>query len=184
MSENNVYLLWHTHIDELLPGGEDVKLLGVYSSQEMAEAAQTAAGELEGFKDHLTEFEISEYSLDKREWREGFATIRHGSPTNNYWIGKVGHWISIAGKVKSRYNYEYRTLMVLADNIEAATQAIKKEARAYGQVYQNVYEQDVQYAFDKIYYVRQSHFFNNDDLDNGKTIELDSEIKTKKIVII
>jgi len=35
----NVFLLWHTHFDESLDGGEDVKLIGVYSTKELAENA-------------------------------------------------------------------------------------------------------------------------------------------------
>jgi hypothetical protein len=46
-----VFLLWHTHVDEDLPGGEDSKLLGVFSSVENATAAQNESMKLPGFKD-------------------------------------------------------------------------------------------------------------------------------------
>lgn len=72
-----VYLLWHTHIDEKLDGGEDFKLIGVYTSMELAEAAQARAELLEGFRDAKEGFEISRYRLDKDEWTSGYITITH-----------------------------------------------------------------------------------------------------------
>jgi hypothetical protein len=74
-----VFLLWHTHVDEDLPGGEDSKLLGVFSSFENALTAQNESMKLPGFKDFLEGFEIVSYSIDKREWTEGFATIELGA---------------------------------------------------------------------------------------------------------
>lgn len=71
----HIYLLWHTHTDEALPGGEDVKLLGTFLSLEKAEQAQSDASVLEGFKEHLSGFHISEYEIDKRHWTSGFVTI-------------------------------------------------------------------------------------------------------------
>jgi len=70
-----VYLLWHTHSDELLVGGEDVKLIGVYTSKENAEEAQSRTEQLEGFKDHPEGFEISCNELDKDEWTSGFIIV-------------------------------------------------------------------------------------------------------------
>lgn len=69
-----VYLLWHTHFNEKLPGGEDIKLIGVYTSKENAEEAQSRAEQLEGFKDHPKGFEISCNELNKDEWTSGFVT--------------------------------------------------------------------------------------------------------------
>ena len=71
----HVFLLWHTHEDDALPGGEDVKLLGVYSSALNAEEALTASLVLPGFKDTPEGFEISAYELDKRTWQEGYVTV-------------------------------------------------------------------------------------------------------------
>lgn len=72
----HVFLLWHTHEDEALPGGEDVKLLGVYSSYIKAEEALNASLIEPGFKEVPEGFEISTTVLDKREWTEGFVTVR------------------------------------------------------------------------------------------------------------
>lgn len=70
-----VYLLWHTHIDEKLDGGEDFKLIGVYTSMELAEAAQARAELLEGFRDAKEGFEIAINKLNKDGWTSGFITI-------------------------------------------------------------------------------------------------------------
>ncbi|SDK12678.1 hypothetical protein SAMN04487898_106113 [Pedobacter sp. ok626] len=69
-----VYLLWHTHIDERLDGGEDVKLIGVYSSIDEANSAMERKRIFEGFKDHKDGFEVSTYTLDSDSWTEGFVT--------------------------------------------------------------------------------------------------------------
>jgi len=69
-----VYLLWHTHIDENLDGGEDVKLMGVYSTREKAEEALSRSKHLKGFKDFTKGFDISACRLDKDQWTSGFVT--------------------------------------------------------------------------------------------------------------
>ena len=69
-----VYLLWHTHIDENLNEGEDIKLIGVYSSELLAEEALQRKSKEKGFKDHLEGFEISRYILDQDSWSSGFVT--------------------------------------------------------------------------------------------------------------
>ena len=177
---NKVYLLWHTHRDERLSGGEDVKLLGTFTTKENAEKAQAEAALLEGFKDNLEDFEISEYDLDKREWREGFATITHGATEPRYWIAEVGHLITVAGKPKSRLNYEYRNVMVLAENEDVARAAIEAQALEYSRKYKNMYGQDVAWIYDKIHFLRESWHFNNQVLDNGKVLELDCRFVTRK----
>lgn len=69
-----VYLLWHTHVDNKLEGGEDVKLIGVYSSIDEANFAIERKRSCEGFMDHMDGFEIAAYTLDKDSWSEGFVT--------------------------------------------------------------------------------------------------------------
>lgn len=69
-----VYLLWHTHFNEKLPGGEDVKMIGVYSTEKKAIAAQSRAELLEGFRDSKEGFEISRNKIDQDEWVSGFVT--------------------------------------------------------------------------------------------------------------
>lgn len=66
-----VYLLSHTRVRG--DGTEDDKLLGVYSTRDMAEARITSASALPGFRDTPDGFEISEYTVDQDEWSEGYG---------------------------------------------------------------------------------------------------------------
>ena len=55
---------------------EDSKLLGVYSSQEIAEEKiETHYRNQDGFKEHRDGFHIDEYELDQMQWIEGYSTI-------------------------------------------------------------------------------------------------------------
>jgi len=74
ISMKEVFLLWHTHIDNRLENGEDFKLIGVYSSIKNAEEAINRTSKLEGFKNNLDGFEISAYKLDSDNWTSGFIT--------------------------------------------------------------------------------------------------------------
>lgn len=68
-----IYLLWHSHLQET--GEQDVKLLGVYSTEARARGRASAARELPGFRDAPDGFEVSEYEVDRDAWTEGFATF-------------------------------------------------------------------------------------------------------------
>ncbi|MBL1108847.1 hypothetical protein JK361_30410 [Streptomyces sp. 5-8] len=101
-----VYLLWHighqneagddgttlhvdgqtVYVDE--QDGDDVKLLGVYSTPEKARERMHRARLLPGFADEPDCFVIDEHAVDEDEWTEGFERIhrdvqcrdRTGSP--------------------------------------------------------------------------------------------------------
>ncbi len=61
-------------IDEQV--GDEVFLLGCYSTQDRAEQRIDRARALPGFRDEPRCFMISRYEVDHDEWTEGFATIR------------------------------------------------------------------------------------------------------------
>jgi len=71
----SIFLLWHTHIDVKLDGGEDIKLIGVYSTEDLAHKALLRFLNTKGFKDYPDGFEISEYKLDQDHWTNGFITV-------------------------------------------------------------------------------------------------------------
>jgi len=73
----NVFVLWNTH--ELPSGGQDSKLIGVYSSRSLAEAAQARMIQLPGFRDAPAEFLIDAYTVDEDQWREGYVTAPRGN---------------------------------------------------------------------------------------------------------
>lgn len=68
-----VYVLQHMHTLE--DGTEDVKLIGVYSTRENAQAAISRLGRAPGFSDARAGFHIDEYQIDKDQWVEGFSTL-------------------------------------------------------------------------------------------------------------
>lgn len=90
---DRVFLLYHVHHVALGPDGEvrhfaddgefwaeeeegdNVKLLGVYSSRENAVARIEQAREQEGFRDEPRCFYVSEYELDRDSWEEGFCVV-------------------------------------------------------------------------------------------------------------
>lgn len=73
-----VWLLWHVHV---LPGGDDdVKLIGVYPSEQAANDAVLRAMKLEGFRDFPDGFQIERYEVGKDHWTEGFITMNADKP--------------------------------------------------------------------------------------------------------
>jgi hypothetical protein len=67
------FVLQHLREDE--DGYDNVKLLGVYSSLEFAEAAVERYKNLPGFVEHQEGFDISGYELDEDHWTEGFVDL-------------------------------------------------------------------------------------------------------------
>jgi hypothetical protein len=65
------------HVNEKLPGEEDVKLIGVYSSRAKAEEAIRRLALQPGFREAIEGFEITTYQLDKDNWTEGFVTVKY-----------------------------------------------------------------------------------------------------------
>ena len=70
-----VFLLQHVHAFD--DGHEDVKLIGVFSSEKLARAAQQRVAGQPGFRDLPDGFEISEQRIDDHNgWQEGYITVR------------------------------------------------------------------------------------------------------------
>ena len=66
-------MLQHVHSAD--DGAEDVKLIGVYSSQANAQAAITRLRRAPGFSEAPAGFHIDEYQVDKDQWVEGYSTL-------------------------------------------------------------------------------------------------------------
>ena len=58
-----------------LPETGKVKLIGIYSSKVLAEAAETRARLLPGFADEPDGFTIEPYEIDKDHWPRGFVRL-------------------------------------------------------------------------------------------------------------
>ncbi|MFF9072975.1 hypothetical protein ACF1FX_02530 [Streptomyces sp. NPDC014646] len=86
-----VYLLWHVHhqsvegvkvchfvgpddfwADE--ENGDDVKLLGTYSSGEAARDGRGRARKLSGFRNEPECFHVEEFVVDEDQWTEGYVS--------------------------------------------------------------------------------------------------------------
>ncbi len=67
-----VFVLQHIHKFE--DNDEDVKMIGVYSTQETTEQAVERMVLQPGFKDAPEGFCIDRYPLDQDQWPEGYVT--------------------------------------------------------------------------------------------------------------
>lgn len=68
-----VFVLQHVHIFD--DGKEDVKMIGVYSSQEQAEAAIERLRAKPGFSDALEGFSKDRYIVNEDNWTEGYVSV-------------------------------------------------------------------------------------------------------------
>lgn len=66
-----IYYLYHIRNEDT--DDEDVKLIGMYSSYELAEKAQERTKYKPGFIDFPDGFYIDEYIVDKDYWVDGFV---------------------------------------------------------------------------------------------------------------
>jgi hypothetical protein len=71
MTPDAVFVLQHAY--ELDNGTDEVKMIGVYTSQQAAESAILRLRKQPGFAAHPDGFHISRYELNKDHWTEGFV---------------------------------------------------------------------------------------------------------------
>ena len=63
------------HVTSSTPGVEEVKLIGVYSSEKEATQAIARLKGLPGFSKFPDAFHIDPYPINRDHWAEGFATL-------------------------------------------------------------------------------------------------------------
>jgi hypothetical protein len=68
-----VYVVEHIHLidDEQ----EDIKMIGVYSTQALAEQAIARLCVQPGFRDTPEGFHASRYTIDEDHWTQGYVTV-------------------------------------------------------------------------------------------------------------
>ena len=72
---STVFILQHVHAFD--DGHEDAKLIGVFSSEGLARAAQQRIAAQPGFRDLPDGFDISEHQIDGPiAWAEGYVTVQ------------------------------------------------------------------------------------------------------------
>ncbi len=67
-----MHVLQHTHV--LGSEDEDIKLIGVYSTEEKAKKTIVKLSSQPGFKKSQNGFSIDKYEIDKDHWCEGYIT--------------------------------------------------------------------------------------------------------------
>ena len=79
LSLTDVFLLWHTHdLTDDCGTHEEVKLIGVFSTEEKAKEAMEQLKNKEGFRDFpIRCFEIAKMKIDQPNWADGFYTARY-----------------------------------------------------------------------------------------------------------
>lgn len=82
----DIFLLWH--VNGLLDGQGDAKLLGVYSSTDLADQARGRFAELPGFRDQPAGFQVSRCTLNRdTNWLEGYVTVTHADTRRDWRAG-------------------------------------------------------------------------------------------------
>jgi hypothetical protein len=73
MDAREVFLVQHVHI--LDDGEEDVTVIGIYSTSEMAQRAVQRLRLRPGFSDAPDGFSIDLYWVDQDGWEDGYVTL-------------------------------------------------------------------------------------------------------------
>lgn len=74
----DIFLLWHTHdLTDDYGTHEEVKLIGVFSSEAKAKEIIEQLKDREGFRDFPQScFQIDKSKMDRPGWVDGFSTVR------------------------------------------------------------------------------------------------------------
>ena len=82
-----VFVLEHSYEQDFC---EETKFIGVYATNELAQAAIERLKLQSGFRDRPNDFCIEEYELDKDHWTEGFSVM-----TTVEVKDKDGNWLTV-----------------------------------------------------------------------------------------
>jgi len=69
-----VFLVQHAYY---LEEEEEIKIIGIYSTQDKAEEAIAKLRSQPGFQDTPKDFYIDTYTMDQDHWSEGYVTVRN-----------------------------------------------------------------------------------------------------------
>ncbi len=70
-----IFLVRHVHKEGFV-GREVTRIIGIYSSRELAEEAVNRLKSAPGFRDSLSGFSIDQYEKNADHWVDGFVTGR------------------------------------------------------------------------------------------------------------
>ena len=94
---NSVFVLQHSYE---LEDRDEVKFIGVYSSELEAQKAISRLSNESGFKEKIDGFCIDEYELNKDHWTSGFATMTSIQIKN-----KFDNWVTVSAKCLPNNQY-------------------------------------------------------------------------------
>lgn len=94
---DQVFILHHSYE---LEDVEEIKLIGVYTSKDLAELAIERLKTKPGFCNRPEDFSISEYTLNQDSWIEGFSTMTVIEVKN-----KNNQWQSVQAEITHDGNY-------------------------------------------------------------------------------
>lgn len=66
----NVYMVQHSY--ELENGSDVIKIIGIFSSYQLAKEVVSQYITLPGFEDRPNDFIIDKYEVDRKYWSEGY----------------------------------------------------------------------------------------------------------------
>lgn len=94
---NSVFVLQHSYE---LEDREEVKFIGVYSTEQEAQKAINRLAKENGFKDKIDGFCIDEYKINQDHWTSGFSTL-----TTIQVKDKSDKWISVSAECLPNKQY-------------------------------------------------------------------------------
>ncbi len=131
-----LYILRHSYSFEegnkygVRPGYEEVKLLGVYSSRELAEEAAERYFQYEGFEEYpRSSFTVDKYEVGKDEkWTGGFVKENDIAPPDHEEGGSRGDIFILFHEYEYGEDYWYEEVKTLGlyETIGAAKEAIER----------------------------------------------------------
>ena len=71
----NVYLLQHSHLIDDEDDTYDTKIIGIYSSEEIAMYVIKKYKKIIGFNKYPEDFYIDKYKMDENHWTDGFINF-------------------------------------------------------------------------------------------------------------
>ena len=71
----NVYLLQHSHFIDDEDDTYDTKIIGIYSSEEIAMNVIKKYKKIIGFNKYPEDFYIDKYKMDENHWTDGFINF-------------------------------------------------------------------------------------------------------------
>jgi hypothetical protein len=81
----HVFVVQHVHVINKEDDIEDVKMIGVYATEELAQQAIERTLKLQGFRSAPDGFHIDRYEVNKDHWTSGYFTTYYREDGTEYY---------------------------------------------------------------------------------------------------